>query len=166
MGRWRVAGVAAIMAALLAACGSPDYHGKKVATLRTEGKPATATPARSDEDRMHDFQKCMEEHGVRFPKSEEEARDFHPDEGAMQEANEACVPLLPNGGQPPKLDAKQLDELRQQAKCMREHGVDMPDPDPNNPYPAMKAPLDEETMRKATDACFGGGPSGAPEPTK
>jgi hypothetical protein len=30
----------------------------------------------------------------------------------------------------------------------------------------MKAPLDEETMRKATDACFGGGPSGAPEPTK
>jgi hypothetical protein len=26
--------------------------------------------------------------------------------------------------------AEELDKMRQQAKCMREHGIDMPDPDP------------------------------------
>jgi hypothetical protein len=167
MGRWRAAALAAIMAVLIAGCASPGYQGKKVATLRTEGKPAAAAAARSDEERMHDFEKCMDDHGVRFPKSEEEARNFQPDEQAIRDGDEACRHLLPNGGQPPPLDAKQLDEMRQQAKCMREHGVDMPDPDPNNPYPAMKvAPADQDTMQKAFEACMGGGGTAAPEPTK
>jgi len=168
MARWRVVAVVVAAAVLLAGCASPGYQGKKVATLRTGGNAATAEPARSDEDKSRDYEKCMADHGVRFPKSEEEARNFQPDEQAMREGDEACRPLLPNGGQPPPLDAKQLDEMRQQAKCLREHGVDMPDPDPNNPYPAP-ANVDPETMRKAFEACSGGSvtiATGAAEPTK
>jgi hypothetical protein len=169
MGRWGITALAALLAAAVAGCGTPEYTGKKVATLRTEGKaPASAAPAKSDEDRFREFEKCMEEHGVRIPKSPEEAQDFQPDEEAMRTADEACRHLLPNGGQPPPLDARQLDEMRQMAKCVREHGVDMPDPDPNNPYPNFGADVDPEVLQKAFEACSGAvaSASPAPEPTK
>lgn len=168
----RVAVLAMIMAVVLAGCGSPGYTGKKVATLRTEGKAPTVTQAKSDEDKYRDFEKCMADHGVVFPKNEEEAKDFQPDEDALMAGEQACRSLLPNGGQPPPLDPKQLDEMRAQAKCMREHGVDMPDPDPNNPYPAFGGPdVDQDTVQKAFEACMGGGgqveiATPVPEPTK
>jgi hypothetical protein len=166
----RAAVLAMIAGALLAGCGSPGYAGKKVATLRTEGKPAPAEQAKSDEDRYREFEKCMAEHGVVFPKSQEEAENFQPDEDAMRAGDEACRNLLPNGGQPPPLDARQLDEMRDQAKCMREHGVDVPDPDPNNPYPAFgSGGEDQETLQRAFEACMGGSvavESPAAEPTK
>lgn len=165
----RVAVLAVIIGVLLAGCGSPGYTGKKVATLRTEGKAAPAAPAMSDEDKYRQFEKCMEEHGVVFPKSPEDAENFQPDMEAMQAADEACRNLLPNGGQPPPLDPKQLDQLREQAKCLREHGVDAPDPDPNNPYLSFNE-QDPEAMQKAMEACMGGGggavATAVPAPTK
>jgi hypothetical protein len=169
----RVAVLAMIIGVLLAGCGNPGYTGKKVATLRTEGKPAPTEQAKSDEDRNREFDKCMAEHCVVLPKSREDAENFQPDLDAMRTAEEACRDLLPNGGQPPPLDAKQLDEMRTQAKCMREHGVDVPDPDPNNPYPVFgNGGEDAETMQKAFEACMGGSASSGPvespaaEPTK
>jgi hypothetical protein len=158
-----------IIAAVLAGCGTPEYTGKKVATLRTEGKPPPATQVKSDEDRIREFEKCLAEHGIVYPKSAEEAQDFNPDTETMMDADAACRHLLPNGGQPPPLDPKQLDEMRAQAKCMREHGIDMPDPDPNNPYPAFGgANVDQEAMQKAFEECMGGvqASAPAPEPTK
>jgi hypothetical protein len=161
----RVAVLALVL--LLAGCGTPEYTGKKVATLRTEGRPPPAEQAKSDEDRFREFEKCMGDHGVTFPKSQEEAENFQPDMDAMREADDACRQLLPNGGQPPPLDAKQLDEARKQAKCMREHGIDMPDPDPNNPYPGFSGDADQDTLQKALEDCMGApAAEPAPEPTK
>jgi hypothetical protein len=161
-----------IMAVVLAGCGTPEYTGKKVATLRTEGKPPAATQAKSDEDRYREYEACMASHGIVFPKNEEEAQDFNPGSDQMMAAEGECRHLMPNGGQPPPLDAKQLDEMRAQAKCMREHGIDMPDPDPNNPYPMFTgANVDQEAMQKAFEECMGvkvevEAPAPAPEPTK
>jgi len=77
------------------------------------------------------------------------------DEAKVKAADEACKHLLPNGGVPPKLDAAQLDKLRQQATCMREHGVNMPDPDPNNPGIKIEGSGDPEKDKAASEACMG-----------
>lgn len=87
------------------------------------------------------FAQCMREHGVDVP-------DPGPDAGtlggvagvdrndpAVEPAMAACKEHLPGGGDLSTLDPSQTDKLREFAGCMREHGVDMPDPDPNSGKP-------------------------------
>lgn len=50
---------------------------------------------------------------------------------AWDAAIRACQQLLPGGGEPAAADPQQLEGLRLYAACMREHGVEMTDPDPN-----------------------------------
>ena len=176
--RWRLLALTAATFALVTACGSGG-GGNKVASLSDPAKPSgeqQANDGRSDEDKVRDFTKCMREHGVDIPEPTSspqpggaggpggmsiEIQGNGPDKEKIDAANQACRSLLPNGGKPPKLDAKQLDEMRNMAKCMREHGVNMPDPDPNNPGIIMddgtgKNNVDPEVMKKAADACGGG----------
>ncbi|MBB5785429.1 hypothetical protein [Jiangella mangrovi] len=79
-----------------------------------------------------DFYECMREHGVDLP-------DPDPGQPGMQlrlpqgdpnaqAAAEECRALLPNGGEPPQLDASQLESLRAFTGCMRDNGIDMADP--------------------------------------
>ncbi|MFL6143121.1 MAG: hypothetical protein ACJ72N_14805 [Labedaea sp.] len=176
--RWRVMILAVATVALVTACGAgPD--GNRVASLSsgsaTPSGQQQASDGRSDEDKIRDFSKCMREHGVDVPEPTmaPKAGDggntggpgiviqgAGPEKEKIDTANEACRPLLPNGGQPPKLDAKQLDEMRRMAQCMREHGVNMPDPDPNKPGIAIDKndgqDIDPEAMKKAAEACGGG----------
>jgi hypothetical protein len=176
--RWRVTILAAATFALVTACGSGS-GGNRVASLSsgsaTPSDQQQASDGRSDEDKMRDFSKCMKEHGVDVPEPTMAPKagggggstgggimiqGAGADKEKIDKANEACRPLLPNGGQPPKLDAKQLDEMRKMAQCMREHGVNMPDPDPNNPGIAMGQDdgqkVDPEVMKKAAATCGGG----------
>jgi hypothetical protein len=177
--RWRVTALAALTFALVTACGAAGASGNKVASLSsTAAAPSDQQQAgdgRSDEDKIRDFSKCMKDHGVDIPEPSGApapkagggqgspgivVQGAGPDKEKIDKANEACRSLLPNGGQPPKLDAQQLDEARKMAKCMREHGIDMPDPDPNNP--GMMLPegqgqrVDPEVMKKAAEECSGG----------
>src|SRR6266540_3588276 len=171
--RWRLPVLAAVTFALVTACGSGGSNGNnKVASLSEAAKPSDqqqANDGRSDEDKVRDFTKCMREHGVDIPEPTSapkagggggvgiEIQGNGPDKEKIDAANEACRKLLPNGGKPPKLDAKQLDEMRKMAQCMREHGVNMPDPDPNNPGimvdPDGGEKVDPEVMKKAAEAC-------------
>jgi hypothetical protein len=175
--RWRLPVLLAATFALATACGAaPQENG--VASLSGTNQPAAdqGKPNQSDADKQQAWAKCMREHGVDAeaktgPDGKTEMRvqasagpgdkGGTTDGGPMQEADKACRPLLPNGGVPPKLDAKQLDALRAQAKCMREHGIDVPDPDPNNPGMMIKGgPGDEEKLKAATQACMPNGPDG------
>jgi len=179
--RWRVTALAALTFALVTACGAAGASGNKVASLSsTAAAPSDqqqASDGRSDEDKIRDFTRCMKEHGVDIPEPTGApapkagggngspgivVQGNGPDKDKIDKANEACRSLLPNGGKPPKLDAQQLDEMRKVAQCMREHGVDMPDPDPNNPG-IMVDPsgdgskkVDPEVMKKAAEECSGG----------
>jgi len=50
----------------------------------------------------------------------------------VDEAMQKCKQYLPNGGQPPKISAEELEQERKYAKCMRANGVpDFPDPNPD-----------------------------------
>lgn len=170
--RWRLVALAVTTFALVSACGG-DPGGNKVASLsdapNAQDQQGGAKGDGHDADKFREFTKCMREHGVEMPDPESgpgggvaiEMKEG--DQEKMKAADEACRHLLPNGGAPPKLDAKQLDEMRKQAKCLREHGVNMPDPDPNNPEIKIEGSGDMEKDKKAFEACGGGilvGPGG------
>ncbi|MFC6015593.1 hypothetical protein ACFP2T_05215 [Plantactinospora solaniradicis] len=122
----------------LAGCGGPD-SGTGVATAGggpEAGPTASASAAAlSNEDRQREFAKCMRENGVDMPDPEPGQGGIRierraGDDGAkMEAAMQKCRSLLPNGGEGMKLDAEQIEQVRQMAKCMRENGVpNFPDP--------------------------------------
>ncbi|WP_410669722.1 hypothetical protein [Amycolatopsis sp. cmx-4-68] len=141
--RTRIAVAALGAALLLGGCGAKTDDGSKVASISTpsqSGGPAAAdTSGKSDEDKMRDFAKCMREHGVDMPdpKPAGDGKGMamtlggdEKDRSKIDAAQNACKHLMPNGGEMKPPSAEELDKMRKNAKCMREHGVDMPDPDP------------------------------------
>ena len=66
----------------------------------------------------------------------------------------------------PKKGGFELDDLRKYAKCLRDHGVEVPDPDPNSGRIKL-APdnPDDPKAKAALDACKSLVPNGGPPPT-
>ena len=139
------------VAAVASGCGSSSADDG-VAAL--DDAPASTTgegdgtqdEAATDEDPQEaalEWASCMREHGVDVPDPQvgEDGRvEIRPGTGMrldrngddFREAREACG--TPFGdSDPPQLSEEEREELQETmlefAKCMREHGVDMPDPD-------------------------------------
>lgn len=121
----------------LAGCAA-DPGGDGVATAGgTPTGGASSAPAAQGDGLK--FAQCMRENGMTWFK------DPAPDEGGIRvsvpkgqdrakvdAAMAACKKFLPDGGEPPKMDAAALEQVRLMAKCMRENGVpNFPDPGPN-----------------------------------
>ena len=106
-----------------------------------------ATDAPTDpEEAMLAFTECMRDHGVDMPDPQVAepatggapgrgaviAVNGDPDDPTFQEAEEACGPLMANVRGELDDDPARLAEMKQQmldfAQCMRDHGIDMPDP--------------------------------------
>jgi hypothetical protein len=144
----------AVLAMVLAACGGAAATPSGVATL--DDPAATAAPNGSSdpggsaapsasidpEAAMLAFARCMREHGIDMPDpvvgpnggtSVTIGGDggTRPDAAVMQAANEACKALMPKDFGPGggELTPEQKDAMLDFAKCMRDHGVDMADPD-------------------------------------
>jgi len=137
-----------------AACsGSGSGGGNGVASVKTAadknsgsdqaaGKDKAKT---SPEDAALAFARCMRDHGVdmpdpdtsggggmvKFGSTSAAGTKIDVDMQKFQDANKACQDLLGDGG-PQNMSPKQQQEMQDQAlafsRCMREHGVDMPDP--------------------------------------
>jgi hypothetical protein len=128
----------------LVACGGDggaDAQVASIARTTTEETERASQASEDPEEAMLAFARCMREQGADVPDpqdgrfrfrprgdgtpSEAERRDF-------QEAEAKCRPLLRNL-RPPQLSeedrAALQDALLAFARCMRERGVDMPDPD-------------------------------------
>jgi hypothetical protein len=129
---------ALVLALALAACGSsPDSDG--VASLDgssgTETNASAATTEQDPEEAALEFAKCMREHGIDVPDpgpNGEMRLTIGPgQEAKMEKAQEACGHLMENAR--PRLTEEQQsvmqDAMLAFAKCMREHGIDMPDPE-------------------------------------
>ena len=144
----RAAAVGALAVALilvLAACGGGGDSDGVASLTDTTGQTDQDGTAGSgggsagtnDQERREaelEYARCMREHGVDFPdpvNGRFEFRGTRRDEGKLEQAQEACRSILERVG-PPQLDEQQQAELREAAlafaRCMREHGVDMPDP--------------------------------------
>ncbi|WP_433616506.1 hypothetical protein ACQP2P_14935 [Dactylosporangium sp. CA-139114] len=130
--------------------------------------------AEADRDKQLKFSKCMRDNGYDMPDPDGNADGtgavgtVTANDAAFQAALEKCRPLLPNGGEPPKLSEEERAEALKFAKCMRDKGIaDYPDPSadgrpgrpplPDPSDPAYNAKIAE--LQQATEKC--GGPAGA-----
>src|SRR4051812_45695713 len=151
--RTRTAGGASLAVALAIAasgCGGSSDDTTGVASVPGSGRDAaatstTGTTAESPQDRMVDFARCMRQHGVDMPDPQPDAngnfgiRVGGPGKGGgpssqptqkMQKAMQACRPKLGGGQQTisPADRQRAQDAALSFARCMRQHGVDVPDP--------------------------------------
>jgi len=152
---------------LLAGCVAPAAGGDGVATAGGATPSAGASTAATDDDGDGlKFAQCMRDHGLTWFKDPEPGQrgvriavPQGQDEAKVDAAMEACKKYLPDGGEPPKLNAEQLEQLRQLAKCMRANGVpDFPDPGPDGRITIERregsgVDPDEEAFEKAHQAC-------------
>jgi hypothetical protein len=155
---WRTSVAGGGLALALAVSGCSGGNGAKVATLGggTDSSSSSSSASKqSFEDALVEYTKCMREHGVDMPdpqftsngdggqggfavmggpaNASEGGAIADPNGAAFKAADEACKPILdavtkdmPKPS--PEELAKQRDQALAFAKCMREHGVDMPDP--------------------------------------
>jgi hypothetical protein len=194
---------AAITIGSLAACGGGggSGNGAEVASIDDTSPDATTDGTTGDsvadaptdpEEAMLAFTECMRDHGVDMPDPEMAkpatggakpgnaviAVEGNPDDPTFQKANEACEPLMANMRSDLEDDPERLAEMKEQmlafAQCMRDQGIDMPDPtfDENGRVkmtgPPPDAERDSDAFNAAAEACNQGeggpmiqvGPSG------
>ena len=148
----------ALAAFVAACSAGPASSGVLSLATPSASNDASAAPSESvdPEVAIADFEACMKEHGVdvqiaiageggggpstgefRAPANAGEAQPGGakpgdgPDLKAMEEADQACRHLLPSGmmGDPnATMDPEMADQLLDFSKCMRDHGIDFPDP--------------------------------------
>jgi hypothetical protein len=138
--RWRpwLAVLVGVLALALgvAACGGDKPSG--VASLSGSDKTTTTNPNRG-EDKLAaelNWTRCMRRHGINIsdPKpnggvDEQLPTGMRKDDPRFKAAEQACNQGLPDGGgqgSPPT--AEQRQRALAFARCMRQHGIDMPDP--------------------------------------
>jgi hypothetical protein len=168
-------GIAAVALALVpAACGGgggkDDSDG--VASLGGDSQQSANDSAQADmdpEDAMLAFARCMREHGVNIPDPSRSGGGFRfrsgargpdPSSAKFREAERACQRFLEQA-KPLNLSeedrAAMQDAALEYAKCMREHGVDMADPDTSGPGIKMQLPKgvgpDNPRFEAAQKAC-------------
>ena len=176
--------------------GVATAGGAKAADTAGDGAAEKKDPQQAGLD----FAKCMREHGVDVPdpqfseggsggdgfirvgpgpsssSSEEAAGPAGGPPPGFEEADKACRHFLEDLVQdaPGPIDAEAQDRMLEFAKCMREHGVDMPDPDFSGGKGGFRAQIGAKGMdpssgtfqdaQKACGSLFGpdrpGGPGG------
>jgi hypothetical protein len=147
---WKTLALVAALSLALVACGSDQGDG--VATLQGgdgASSSASASPSVDPEDALADFAQCMRDNGIEdFPDPTIDENggitigvggggDAGPpseeDRQKIADAMDACQELLPRGDGPgqisPEDQAAFQDAMVEYAQCMRDHGIDIPDPD-------------------------------------
>ncbi|MEV0235579.1 hypothetical protein [Nonomuraea sp. NPDC050786] len=126
--------------------------GTPQAAVAKKAAPKAAPTATGDaNDAMLKLAQCLRQNGIDVPdpgSPEEKTWKYTGDQATLEKAVKACekyASQIPN----PLNDPKARDQLIQYARCMREQGIDMPDPpqvnnnlDPNDPK-----------LQKAAEAC-------------
>ncbi|NUU25294.1 MAG: hypothetical protein HOV68_27890 [Streptomycetaceae bacterium] len=161
----------------LSACSSGSDDGDKkddrVASLGDQnGKDPSTSPeaAAGDKGDMVKYASCMREHGVDMPDPAGPGSTMagqaipapgSADEAKLNDASAACRKWLPNGGEVSEKDkAEQREKQLKEAQCLREHGLDVPDPGPDG---GLAIPLGDDLPKAnaALQACGGegGGPA-------
>jgi hypothetical protein len=168
---WRpqLAGLVGAVLALtltVAACGG---GGKTVgvASLSGANKPTTTSAGGSHDDRQKalDWARCMRQHGINLPDpkfSENLIEQRLPtraeqNSAKFKAAEQACKQYLPDGGQPSPPTAQERQQALAFAQCMRQHGVNLPDPkitaDGIDQSPPARMDLDDPRLQAAEHAC-------------
>jgi hypothetical protein len=158
--RLSLALVGALVGALafgVGGCGQDSGSGG-VATGNGSSAPKPTASASAD---LRKFAQCMRDNGVDMPDPDPNTgridirRLRANDDPKFQHAMEQCRSLLVGAAATQQLTAAEIEQLRQFAGCMRDNGVDLPDPDPGGGlFTAMnKQDRNSPTFQKAMQAC-------------
>jgi hypothetical protein len=137
-------GLLVVLALAVAACGGGGDKPSGVASL---GGSATTTTSGSNagggKDLSNDFRqalafaRCMRQHGLpNMPDpqlmgdgiAQPFPRGAGPNDPKVKAAQQACRQHLPDGGQVQRPSPQEQQEALAFARCMRQHGINMPDP--------------------------------------
>jgi hypothetical protein len=177
------------------ACGGGSAEGAQVASLGNGSTQSTTTStgATSDDPQeiLLSYTKCMRKEGIDLPDPDFSggprggfrvtlgaAADR--DDPKFQAAQKKCEPILRSLRQ--QFDPERQEQFQEAAlkfaKCMREHGIDMPDPDfsggqpggrggSGGPFGGAGVDRDDPKFQAAEKACQSafdglGGPGGGP----
>jgi hypothetical protein len=161
--------VLALALAVVACGGGGKANG--VASLGGANKPtATTTAGSSHDDRQAAlaFARCMRQHGIDMPDPKFSGNGISqeftarrggngPDSPKFKAAQQACQKYLPNGGQPTKPDPQEQQQMLAFARCMRQHGINVPDPGASGGIEVKGGPgsvkPDSPTFKAAEQAC-------------
>jgi len=168
---------------VLAACGGGSTPEAQVASLAASDSGTTTTTAAGStneadaQQAMLDFAACMREHGVDMPDPQfnsdgsggeliaGQAGSSDLDKTKMDEAQKACQSYLDKvKSNAPPMDPAKMEEEKQKlldfAQCMRDHGIDFPDPqistDGGGLQVQMGGPgvdMNSPGFKEANDAC-------------
>ncbi|MGW2632822.1 hypothetical protein ACWC2K_26310 [Streptomyces chattanoogensis] len=138
------------------ACSGGDGGESKGTDAGGKGKEA---------DAAYKHRQCLRDHGIQVqePKPGQDPRSMvvggggKTDPEKMKKAFKACQEGGPNAGQNGPSQADK-DKMLKFARCMREHGVNMPDPkfSGDGMQQAQRIPKGQEkTFEKANQACGG-----------
>lgn len=128
--------------------------------------PAGADPTgEATEDQAVEFSQCMRENGIDVPDPDPDTgRVPLPTDGSIdidsdefQAAFETCQEFAPFGddedGQDLAEDPAVQDALLEFAQCMRDNGVDVPDPAAGELFGALRGQTDDPSFQDAMNAC-------------
>jgi hypothetical protein len=147
----------------MSACRAGTDPGVASAGGAKAGASGKASADSQEQQRL--YIQCMRDHGINIsdPDPNGGGVQIQPsgnaaDPDKVKAAGEACKHLAPNGGAPPTVNPAQVDQARQFARCMREHGIDMSDPDPVTgaiPAPTGGSAIkpDDPRFKTAMKAC-------------
>jgi hypothetical protein len=186
VGRVVAVAVLAVVALLVAGCGS-NSDSSGVATAGGSGGQASTTtaPKANQEQQALRFTKCMREQGVNMADPTVDASgnvrlrppmgSDEPSQAKLQKARDACQQYL-QGLQQDVMGQDQTkfrDSLLKYARCMRKNGYDLPDPNFSNQGASGGGPFgdaidqNDPAFKKADAVCrsnlpglFGGGGGG------
>lgn len=170
--RARTAMLVLSLALTPAACAHGNAGDPQVASAQNRTASASPSPSASrDPDAPLKFSQCMREHGITwFPDPVDGRMTVKMPKGTdpkkMEAAQEACKQWAPDGGEPHKPSAEELQQARDMADCMRKNGVpDFPDPDPNGSIRIDRGKVGvapgDPAFDKAQEACSKYLPKGA-----
>jgi hypothetical protein len=142
---------------------------KGVASLGGKAAATTSPGASSDpEQAALAHARCMRQHGINTPDPkitadgvvhppphvEQPTRQKSP---KLRAAEQACQQYLSNGGQARKPNAQEQQQMVAFARCMRQHGVNVPDPQITADGPELRYPRgvdpDDPRLKAAERGC-------------
>jgi hypothetical protein len=164
-----LAALAVALVALLGltACGG-QAEGSDVATAgdsTAEPEPSATPDESADPDEAAlEFAECMRENGVDMPDPEPGQNGGFQlfgggtgdvDQATLERALEACRDLAPQLEGGAEIDPEMEEQMLALAECMREHGIDMPDPTTDGGLSRFQLPdgVDREEVDAAMEEC-------------
>jgi hypothetical protein len=132
----------AVLLVVAAACSEPSGNGEGVASLGGAASVTSTTAAGGSDDRQKalNWARCMRQHGINLPDPRFDAKGnmIPPEPPAVANAQakrkygaaeQACQQYQASGGPPPHPpSAQERQQALAFARCLRQHGLNVPDP--------------------------------------